>query len=231
MAHIYKITSPSKKIYVGSSTDINERFRSYKRLHCKSQVRLYNSFIKYGIDNHKFEIITECTIEEMLNLESYYGNIYNSLSKNGLNCFLPKKDDNFICRSEETRKKISENNKGKKLSDVTKQKLRLANIGKPSPNKGKSVHSIESKIKMSKSHTGKKFNELHKKNISESLKGKLPKNFHTLASMKSKIILDTSNGIFHNSITDAAIFYKVSASYISLILSCSRKNKLNLISV
>lgn len=79
------------------------------------------------------------------------------------------------------------------------------------------------------SHTGKKLSDNHKKNISEKLKGKIPNNFHILESMKSKIILDTNYGLFHNSIKEAAKFYNVSSSYISLILSGSRKNKLNLI--
>ena len=64
---IYKITSPSGKIYIGQSKDINKRFNLYKRLQCERQPKLYNSFIKYGTINHKFEVLCECN-KELLNL-------------------------------------------------------------------------------------------------------------------------------------------------------------------
>lgn len=57
---IYKITSPSGRIYIGQSEDINRRFHQYKKLNCKKQWLLYKSFVKYGVDNHIFEIIVEC---------------------------------------------------------------------------------------------------------------------------------------------------------------------------
>ena len=70
MPHIYKITSPKNKVYVGSTINIKKRFNSYRNLKCKTQVRLYRSFIKYGVENHKFEIITECNIENIYKLEN-----------------------------------------------------------------------------------------------------------------------------------------------------------------
>ena len=54
MIGIYKITSPTNKIYIGQSIDIENRFTKYKSLDCKNQVRLYNSLKKYGFDKHKF---------------------------------------------------------------------------------------------------------------------------------------------------------------------------------
>ena len=56
MIGIYKITSPSGKVYVGQSVNIERRLKEYKILKCKKQVKLYNSFIKYGFENHKIEI-------------------------------------------------------------------------------------------------------------------------------------------------------------------------------
>ena len=57
MIGIYKITSPLGYIYIGQSINIDYRFNVYKKLKCKSQLRIYNSFVKYGVDNHIFEII------------------------------------------------------------------------------------------------------------------------------------------------------------------------------
>ena len=61
---IYKITSPSGKVYIGQSIDIKRRFTSYKTLNkSKRQVKLYNSFVKYGVENHIFETIEECLVD------------------------------------------------------------------------------------------------------------------------------------------------------------------------
>ena len=60
---IYKITSPTKRVYIGQSVDIKRRFNQYSNLYCKDQSALYLSLIKHGIDNHLFEVIEECKIE------------------------------------------------------------------------------------------------------------------------------------------------------------------------
>lgn len=59
MIGIYKITSPSGKVYIGQSLNIDRRFRQYKLLYnsCKAQRRLWNSLIKYSPTNHIFEVL------------------------------------------------------------------------------------------------------------------------------------------------------------------------------
>jgi group I intron endonuclease len=66
---IYKITNPKNKIYVGQSLNVFDRWETYKRLNCKGQTKLYNSLKKYGFENHKFEILEECPIEFLDDLE------------------------------------------------------------------------------------------------------------------------------------------------------------------
>lgn len=66
MQGIYKITSPSGKIYIGQSTNIEKRISRYKTLSCKKQVKLYNSLKKYGWDLHLFEIIEIVNDDKML---------------------------------------------------------------------------------------------------------------------------------------------------------------------
>ena len=56
MIGIYKITSPKGRVYIGQSIDILYRFKKYKQMQCKGQVRLYNSFLKHNVENHLFEI-------------------------------------------------------------------------------------------------------------------------------------------------------------------------------
>jgi hypothetical protein len=66
---IYKITNPKGKVYIGQSTNIFNRWEDYKKNKCKGQVKLYNSFKKYGFDNHIFEILEECSLEQLDKLE------------------------------------------------------------------------------------------------------------------------------------------------------------------
>lgn len=58
MICIYKIESPSRKIYVGQTRNYKKRVYRYKILACKGQKYIYHSLAKYGFDSHKFEIIT-----------------------------------------------------------------------------------------------------------------------------------------------------------------------------
>jgi len=53
---IYKITNPDNKVYVGQSKNIHSRFKDYKKVNY-NQRKVYESILKYGIENHKFEII------------------------------------------------------------------------------------------------------------------------------------------------------------------------------
>ena len=74
--------------------------------------RLHNSILKHGFDNHVFEIIAECDIIDRNKIENYYGNIYEVLGSNGLNCRLPLYEK-YACMSDDTKMKISIANKGK----------------------------------------------------------------------------------------------------------------------
>ncbi len=111
---IYKITSPSGKVYIGSSNDIANRVCSYKGLNCKSQTKLYNSIKKYTWSAHVLEIIEECSEDVLLERELFYGLKFNVLdSKVGLNCRLPKAGESYSYMSEETKMNISKANKNK----------------------------------------------------------------------------------------------------------------------
>lgn len=144
MIGIYKITSPSKKVYIGQSVNIEKRIKMYKYLHCKKQPIIYNSLVKYGVENHKFEIIEECTIELLNERERYWQDFYNVLEC-GLNCRLTKTNDKSGNISKETIQKLIIINTGKKVSIETRKKLSLNhsrhNLGKK--------HKLESIEKMS----------------------------------------------------------------------------------
>ena len=73
---IYKITSPSNKIYIGQSSNITLRWYYYNKYLAKSQPKLNNSFNKHGYENHKFEILEECSKEALNEREIYYIKYY-----------------------------------------------------------------------------------------------------------------------------------------------------------
>lgn len=82
---IYKITNPKGKVYIGKSKNIEKRFKSYYKMqHCHQQIKLFNSLKKYGPENHIFEIVEECFVDQLNEKEKYYIKFYNSLD-NGLN--------------------------------------------------------------------------------------------------------------------------------------------------
>lgn len=75
--YIYKITSPSNKIYIGQTTDIKKRIMHYKNNHCEPQKILHKSIEKYGWDQHIIEVIKETdNIEDLNRLEIEYIEIY-----------------------------------------------------------------------------------------------------------------------------------------------------------
>jgi len=167
---IYKIISPTGKIYIGQSKDINRRIKNYINHRCKNQIKLYNSIIKYGWDEHVFEIICECDELELNNLESINIKKFNCFNtEHGMN--LTSGGDHSK-HSDETKKKISRSNIGKVCSEETKRKISVGNKGKRLGIKS----SKETKIKLSVSHKGKglgkKLSDEHKQKISNSHKGK-----------------------------------------------------------
>ncbi len=79
MVGIYKIESPTGKVYIGQAVDVERRKRTYSKLKCTGQPKLYSSLKKHGFDSHIFEVVEEC-LEEHLNVrERYWQDFYNVL--------------------------------------------------------------------------------------------------------------------------------------------------------
>ena len=137
MIGIYKITSPTRRIYIGQSVNVQKRFDSYNRMYIKNQgqTRLHRSFIKYGVKEHKFELVCECLEAELNDFERYYQEIYNCIGS-GLNCRLTKTNDRSGRVSEETREKMRLKSLGNTIwlgrthTQKTKDKIAFANTGR-----------------------------------------------------------------------------------------------------
>jgi group I intron endonuclease len=236
MIGIYKIKNPKGKIYIGQSIDIEKRFNVYKLMHCINQPRLFRSFKKYSIDNHTFEIITECLIHELNNLERYYQDLYDACGIFGLNCKLTNSNDRFGGHSFETKQKISFSKIGDKnpmkkaearfkASESQKNKY---NNGYVNHFKGKK-HSDDSIKKISESLKGKRVGENNsffgKKHSEESILKMKNKRYSEETKQKMSIsaknkinkgflnpscrmVVDLQNGIIYNSATEALEYNK-----------------------
>jgi group I intron endonuclease len=128
MIGIYRITSPTNKVYIGKSINVENRINEYKYIsRRKLQHKLNNSINKHGLENHIFEIIEECTLENINEREIYWIDHYNCV-ENGLNL---KYGGEGGKHSFETKNKTSKSMTGKTHSDRTKKKMSEAKKGHP----------------------------------------------------------------------------------------------------
>ena len=132
MIGIYKITSPSGKVYIGQTTDLDKRWSDYEKLKCKAQTKLYRSFLKYGVINHVFEYIEECGESDLNLRERHWQDCYNVL-KCGLNCRLTTTNDKSGKSSEETKRKIGLKSKGRIWREESRKRLSTTNTGRIMP--------------------------------------------------------------------------------------------------
>lgn len=133
MIGIYKITSPTNKVYIGQSWDIKKRWRYYWSKYTKNQAKLENSFNKHGIENHVFTIEfifdTEPTQKELDSKEQFHIDFYRNSGYELLNL---KEAGSNGKLSEEARKRMSlsrmgnKNTLGRKLTDEHKAKISKA---------------------------------------------------------------------------------------------------------
>ncbi|MDQ2718241.1 MAG: NUMOD3 domain-containing DNA-binding protein [Bacteroidota bacterium] len=167
---IYLIESPNGRIYIGQSVDIFKRWKSYKKLsNCKSQIKLYRSLKKYGVENHSFHIAFECSEEDLNKEERFYQEVFDVCGKEGLNCKLTETDDRSGKMSPEACKKISVAMKGKKGFWEGKKMSFEAKKKMSEKAKNKKL-TVEHKAKFN--YKGKEHTDEWKKNISQINKGK-----------------------------------------------------------
>ncbi len=184
MRGIYKIVnSQNGKIYVGSSLDVERRWRSHKNALRAGRHRnphLQNSWDLYGESAFSFSVLDQVSEERCIyEAEQHYIDTlepeYNIATVAG---------GGSGPRSEETKRKISDAIKGEKhpffgktLSEDHRKKISEANLGKKAWNKGMPL-TEEHKRKMSEAVSGEKHpqfgvarSEETKRRISEKLMG------------------------------------------------------------
>ena len=136
MQGIYSITSPSGKVYIGQSIDIEKRLYYYRTCwkHIERQRKLYSSFKKHGVENHIFEIVEECDLDILDEREIFYIDLFEATIK-GLN--------------------IKLGGMGGKQTQETKDRIGKSNIGISRPKTPEQIEKLrgqtrteETKLKM-----------------------------------------------------------------------------------
>lgn len=160
---IYILTNTvNGKQYIGQSVDLVNRSRRhfYPNNTCSA---IHSAIQKYGKDAFDVELIEYPGIsKDALNaIETWKIHQHQTLAPNGynLNCGGDSRSP-----SSETRRKLSEFNKGKKLTSETRRKMSASR-------KGRKV-DIQTRQKIAKANTGKTPSKVTRQKISETLKGR-----------------------------------------------------------
>ena len=182
------------KIYIGQTTkSFDERYRNDIAKNTANE-HLKRSIKKHGIDNFYIDKQFDVAYskEELDKLEDMYIKMYETTNSNkGYN---KKFGGSHGKWTDETRKKISEAQKGKKYSRETRNKL-------------------------SEMKKGKKLSKEHRKKLSEARKGKYEGDKHPQAR---KVICITTDKVF-DTVKEGGDFYNCKGQHISSNCKGKRK--------
>jgi group I intron endonuclease len=130
MIGIYKITNPNGKVYIGQAVNIKNRISKYKWLSAAAkQPKIFRSLQKHGWENHNWEVLEECELDKLDELEAFHKQ--NHIDESGWG-------EALFCQ-------IHDAVRGKSLPQSTKDKIGKSNTGK--------VRSEEAKKRMIESRT------------------------------------------------------------------------------
>lgn len=192
---IYKIINPKGRIYIGQSINIDIRLTNYK-IYKKfnSQTRLKNSFNKYGIHNHAFEIVEYCEATLLNERERYWQEHYDVLSVNGLNCKYTTTNDKSGVLSVESKKKIADSLKDSKRTREQKQNMSNSQKGKKQSKETiqKRIDKIK-ELNKDKNHRNKFGNNLRKKVYQYDLMWNLISEYNSVTEASIKLCVNKAS--------------------------------------
>lgn len=86
MMGIYKITNLlTGQVYIGQSVDIHRRWQEHCRDSKKNKSLIAKAISEFGKENFSFQILEECSFQELDDKESSYIKEYNCVYPNGYN--------------------------------------------------------------------------------------------------------------------------------------------------
>jgi len=134
--NIYKMTSPTDRVYIGVTSNLSKRKSAYRGKDCKSQSLLFKSIEKYGFDNLNFEIIdnfdgtiSEAKSKEMFWIRTFMSNYCKYPEIRGMNLTDGGQGTFGYKLSDAQKEAISIKNKGFKHADEAKRKISEAGKG------------------------------------------------------------------------------------------------------
>ena len=229
---IYKITSPTGRVYVGQSKDIKRRFKEYNNLKCKKQPALYNSLVKHRVEKHQFHIIEYCNIEELNCSERFWQDEFKANSNGNLNCTLTecgnkrqKKSDTFKRNMSGENHfyygKFGVNTKSIEVIDIV-TKIRYVSIGEASNKLDICKSKLKSMLRGDLINTS---SLRYAKDFDNGFERPMKKN-HNL-----RPIIDTQTLQVFISVKEASCFYNFNSNTLSDWLNGKYENKSNLVYV
>lgn len=174
MSGIYVIINKiNSKVYVGQAININRRWKQHKyklKKNKHTNKHLQNAWNKYGEENFEFMILEICNEYFLDKKEKYYiRQLYSILKNFGYNKIYGGKSNRH---TEETKKKISEGNKGKIVTEESRIRMSKSHKGEIPWNKN-IPRDEETKRKISNTLKGRTLTEETKIKISNTLKGRI----------------------------------------------------------
>lgn len=185
------VNTQSGYIYIGQAQSLRKRWNEHRRdlnKGCHHNEHLQRSWNKYGEKSFKFQVLENCSLEQLNEREQHYLDVYMA---KGI-CYNMSPDaitTRGYHHSEETRRKIGEASRNR--TDETRYKLSMAHKGNKSrtgqtnspetrrkiseSNRGKIVPP-EVRRKISEAHKGKPMSEVARKNMSMAMKGRVAHN-------------------------------------------------------
>lgn len=141
-AGIYRwVNKVNGNTYIGSSVNLARRLKVYYDFSflsvriANSKSRIYSAILKHGYSNFQLEILEYCTKENAISREQYYIDLYKP--EYNLNLIAGSRLGSI--HSEDTRVKLSNSLRGRKLTENHKNLLSLASKGVNNPNFGKTT--------------------------------------------------------------------------------------------
>lgn len=139
------------RVYVGSSVHIPTRksahFTNLQR-GTHANAHLQNAYKSYGESAFTFTVIEPCQTEKLIEREQFWIDEFK-LTHTLYNLSPTAGNQLGIKRSEETKRRMSEALRGRRLSEESKQKMAAAKLGKKA--------APETKAKMSAAHKGNRY--------------------------------------------------------------------------
>jgi group I intron endonuclease len=199
---IYKIVNPVGQVYIGKTSNYRKRMDRYRTMKKYERQRLiYDSIISYGFNNHSVEMLERFDSDdmgaqgkEMFWIRTYMSNYNRFPDQNGLNLTDGGAGAKGCKYGQERAIKLSKAHKGKTISAECREKMRIARIN--SPYQGLRLgkkHSEESRLKMKESQKGKRLGQEHP---------------------TAKMVVNSENGVFYDSIREAANSINKNTNYL-----------------